>query len=115
MGMYIAINRSAGWGTSRGVFDCIVEATRKLFSDSEMGCMSEIYSPLDEQGQSFIALDEVDSHCFKLFYRKCKLAMEDFPNSEHGRFVPQDHLPGILWNWSEVLRLMTEDPRFTMV
>jgi len=115
MGMYIAISRSAGWGTSGGVFDCIVEATRKNFNSCQAGCMSEIYRPLDEQGQSFIALDEVDAHCFKIFYENCKLAMEGFSNSERGRFVPRDHIPGILWNWSEVLRLMREDPRFLMV
>ena len=38
--------------------------------------------------------------------------MEEFPSTEHGDFVPKDHLPGILWKWSEVLKLMEEDPRF---
>lgn len=112
MGMYISISKNAGWGTSGGVFDCIVEAARKQFGSSQTACMSEIYSPLDEQGQSFIALDEVDARCFKLFYKNCKRAMDEFPSSEHGEFIPIDHLPGILWNWSEVLKLMSEDPRF---
>jgi hypothetical protein len=62
MGMYIAIGKSAGWGTSGGIFDYIVEATIKQFGSSQTGCTSEVHRPLDEQGQSFIALDEVDAY-----------------------------------------------------
>ncbi|WMD21210.1 hypothetical protein RAS12_02245 [Achromobacter seleniivolatilans] len=102
----------AGWSVSEGVFDCIVEATRKLFKDDEVCCLNEIYSPLDDQGQNFIVLDYVDVRCFNLFYSYCKRAMEDFPRSERGGVVPESHIPGILWNWAEVLRLRREDSRY---
>lgn len=112
MAMYICIGRGTGWSTSGGVFDCIVEPTRNLFKATEQCCLNEIYSPLDEQGQSFIALDTVDGDCFNLFYSYCKKAMEEFPISERAKIVPESHIPGILWNWSEVLRIMREDPRY---
>ncbi|MGE7955214.1 hypothetical protein ACQKQA_01215 [Pseudomonas sp. NPDC089530] len=112
MGMYISIGAGTGWSTSGGVFDCIVEPTRRLFKPDEQCCLSEIYSALDEQGQSFIVLDAIDEGCFNLFYCYCKKAMEEFPLSERGRIVPENHIPGILWNWSEVLRIMKEDPRY---
>lgn len=112
MAMYICIGRNSGWSTSGGVFDCIVEATRGLFKGNEQDCLSNIYSPLDDQGQSLIALDAVDESCFNLFYSYCESAMSDFPLSERAKIVPWSHIPGILWNWSEVLRLMREDPRY---
>lgn len=113
MGMYISISAESGWDGSGGVFDCIVEATRGLFSKEDEVCKEEIYRPLDEQGQSFIALDAVPSRCFNVFYKKCKIAMDNFSESDRGRLVPPEHVAGILWNWGEVLRLMREDPRYT--
>lgn len=112
MGMYISIGKDSGWGTSGGVFDCIVESTREMFTKDERACMEAIYGTLDNEGQSFIVLDRVDSTCFNLFYRHCEDAMKEFPHSERGKIPPPDHIPGILWNWSEVLRLMREDPRY---
>ncbi|MDQ7760260.1 hypothetical protein ACM9XD_06205 [Xanthomonas sacchari] len=111
--MYISINQGNGWGTSGGVFDCIVESTREMFPASQLDCMKEIYNSLDEEGQSFIVLGDVGASCFNVFYAHCKKAMEQFPESERGRSVPFSHIPGILWNWSEVLRLMREDPRYS--
>ncbi|WP_414910851.1 hypothetical protein [Pseudomonas sp. IT-P44] len=112
MGMYISINDNSGWGTSGGVFDCIVEGTRKFFTKNQESCMRAIYEALDEQAQSFIILDKVSDECFNLFYRHCKTAMDGFPESERGKLVPESHIPGVLWNWSEVLRLMREDSRY---
>ncbi|QXH40984.1 MAG: hypothetical protein ACQZ2J_10330 [Pseudomonas piscis] len=117
MAMFISIGEGggppgAGWSTSGGVFDCVVEATRKLFKDDEHCCLKAIYTPLDEQGQNFIVLDYVDVSCFNLFYSYCNRAMEEFPLSERAKIVPESHIPGILWNWSEVLRSMREDPRY---
>lgn len=112
MGMYISVNDGSGWGTSGGVFDCIVEGTRAFFTKDEESCMRRIYEALDEQAQSFIVLDNVTGECFNLFYRHCKAAMDNFSESVRGKSVPQDHIPGILWNWAEVLRLMREDPRY---
>lgn len=112
MAMYICIGRNSGWSTSGGVFDCIVESTRGLFKNNEKHCLSDIYSPLDDQGQSLIALDIVDEICFNLFYSYCESAMNDFPLSDRAERVPRSHIPGILWNWSEVLQLMREDPRY---
>lgn len=113
MGMYIAIARGIGWSGSSGVFDCIVEGTRTKFLDINRSCMDSIYTTLDDQGQSFIALDEVGAVCFNIFYRLSEKAMDEFADSERGRTIPQDHVPGILWHWSEVLRMMRDDPRFT--
>lgn len=112
MAMYICIGRNSGWSTSGGVFDCIVEPTRRLFKPDEQDCLSDIYSPLDNQGQSFIALDTIGESCFNLFYSYCERAMNEFPLSDRAKIVPESHIPGILWNWSEVLRLMREDPRY---
>lgn len=83
MAMFISIGEGggppgAGWSTSGGVFDCVVEATRKLFKDDEHCCLKAIYTPLDEQGQNFIVLDYVDVSCFNLFYSYCNRAMEEF-------------------------------------
>ncbi len=115
MGMMVSINEEEGFVTSGGVFDCIVENTRLLFTEDQKGCVWEIYKTLDEQGQSFIVLDYVDADCFNLFYRHCEAAMKAFPESERGKIPPPSHIPGILWNWSEVLRLMREDPRYRPV
>lgn len=112
MGMYIAISDGVGWATSSGVFDCIVEATRNKLNEVDGACAKCVYSTLDEQGHSFIALNDADKECFNSFYISCVQAMDEFPNSEQGRFVPPGHVPGIRWNWSEVLRLMRDDPRF---
>lgn len=117
MVMFVSIgggNGSLGVGLSLsgGVFECIVEETRKRFKDDEQFCVKEIYTPLDEQGQNFIVLDYVDECCFNLFYFYCKKAMEDFPLSERAKLVPENHIPGILWNWAEVLRVMREDSRY---
>lgn len=112
MGMYISINDGSGWGASSGVFDCIVEGTRNFFTSDQAGCMRKIYEALDEQAQSFIVLDNVSDECFNLFYCHCKLAMDSFSESDRGKMVPEKHIPGILWNWSEVLRLMREDRRY---
>ncbi|GFM70303.1 hypothetical protein PSCICL_12950 [Pseudomonas cichorii] len=112
MGMYISISNGSGWGGAGGVFDCIVESTRELFGKDQYGCMRKIYEALDEQAQSFIVLDDVASECFNLFYSHCKTAMDSFPESSRGKKVPENHIPGILWNWSEVLRLMREDIRY---
>lgn len=115
MGMYIAICEGVGWATSRGIFDCIVEGTRDRFGSEYGECARKIYSPLDEQGQSFVVLSDVDADCFNMFYFYCEQAMELFPKSNAGKLVPADHIKGILWNWSEVLRLMREDSRFEEV
>ena len=112
MGMYISINESSGWGTSGGVFDCIVEGTRALFTHDQYSCMRKIYDSLDEQAQSFIVLDNITGDCFSLFYSHCEAAMKIFPESDRGKLVSENHIPGILWNWSEVLRLMREDVRY---
>lgn len=74
--------------------------------------MRQIYASLDEQAQSFIVLDKVSDKCFNLFYRHCKMAMDNFVDSSRGKIVPEDHIPGILWHWSEVLKLMREDSRY---
>lgn len=112
MGMYISIGEGTGWSASGGVFDCIVEATRKLFKDDEQCCLKSIYTPLDEQGQSFIVLDYVDESCFNLFYSYCKKAMDDFSLSERAELITESRVPGVLFGWSEVLRIMREDPRY---
>lgn len=112
MGMYISIGEGTGWSASGGVFDCIVESTRDLFKADEQCCLKAIYTPLDEQGQSFIVLDYVDGACFNLFYFYCKKAMDEFPLSERARMLMKNRIPGILFGWSEVLRLMREDPRY---
>lgn len=117
MAMYISIGDGngppgVGWSTSGGVFDCIVESTRMLVQPDEQCCLRDIYAPLDEQGQNFIVLDYVDESCFNLFYSRCKQAMEGFPSSDRAKIVPESHIPGIVWNWSEVLRIMREDPRY---
>lgn len=113
MGMYISIGNGRGWGTSSGVFDCIVESTRERFAEDQQVCMKSIYESLDERGYQGIMLgDALDSACFNLFYRHCEAAMKEFPHSERGKIPPPEHIPGILWNWSEVLRLMREDPRY---
>lgn len=49
MAMYISIGDGngppgAGWSTSGGVFDCIVESTRMLFRPDEQCCLSDIYA-----------------------------------------------------------------------
>jgi len=113
MGMYIAINDSKGWGCSGGVFDCIVEGTRPYLQAVDCVCVKDIYQTLDDEGQSFIVLDDVDADCFMKFYRACEAGMNGFPTSERGHDVPASHVPGIVWHWSEVLRLMREDPRFS--
>jgi len=110
--MYISIGVEVGWGTSGGVFDCIVEGTRSELLELDAQCVGEIYRPLDEQGKSFIVLNYVGEECFNLFYYCCEKAMAGFSQSERGRIVPESHIPGILWNWSEVLRLMQTDPRY---
>ncbi|WAJ36022.1 hypothetical protein OU800_15515 [Pseudomonas sp. GOM7] len=115
--MFISVGKGdgalgAGLSISGGVFDCVVEETRRKFKDDECFCMKEIYRPLDEQGQNFIVLDYVDECCFNLFYAHCKKAMEEFSLSERAKLVPERHIPGILWNWSEVLRGMREDARY---
>ena len=112
MGMYISIADGTGLVTSTGIFECIVEETRSLFKDSEQGCVKEIYMSLDEWCQTFIALDDIDAECFNLFYSYCEKAMVDFPNSERGKIPDKEYLPVILGEWSEVLRIMREDPRY---
>ncbi|MCL1790835.1 MAG: hypothetical protein FWG40_05675 [Peptococcaceae bacterium] len=121
MGMYIYIGKEASWHsdnclpyleTSAGIFECIVEETRGLFKDSEQKYVEEIYQPLDEWGQNYISLEDVDKEGFSLFGDYCKKAMEDFPNSETGKSVPSEGMPVILVNWSELLRIMREDPRY---
>lgn len=112
MGMYISVNEHEGWTLSSGIFDCIVESTREVFSRDHMDCMKKIYKSLDDEGQSFIVLDYVDSYCFNLFYRNCKRAMDDFLSSPRGKSVRPTSIAGIFWNWAEVLRLMREDPRY---
>ena len=61
--------------------------------------------------QQFLALDDLDEECFNLFYHHGKDVMDGFPNSETGKGVPQEGMPVILVNWSELLRIMREDPR----
>ncbi|WP_159565322.1 hypothetical protein [Budvicia diplopodorum] len=112
MGMYISIGKNTGWGLTSGLFDIITESTRELFSAEQYGCMKSIYEAFDDQGQSFIVLDSVDRDCFNLFYRHCKAAMEAFPDSPRGKISPLKSISGILWNWSEILRLMREDSRY---
>jgi hypothetical protein len=112
MGMYIAIADGLGLALTRGLFDCIVESTRACCSAKDSDCLLKVYEALDEQGQSFISLRDVDALCFNVFYVACKKAMNVFSESEVGRSVPFDHLEGILWNWREVLALMRTDVRF---
>ncbi|RRW52128.1 hypothetical protein EGJ55_22505 [Pseudomonas moraviensis] len=112
MGMYIAIADGVGRALTRGVFDCIVERTRACYLANDSECMLKIYEPLDEQGQSFISLRDVDVLCFNVFYIACEKAMNSFPESEMGKSVPFDHLEGVLWNWREVLGLMRTDDRY---
>lgn len=113
MGMYISIGNDSGWALTFGIFDCIVESTREIFSCEDMNCMKKIYKSLDDEGQSFIVLDDVDVNCFNLFYKNCRLAMDDFLNSSRGKSVRPTSVAGILWNWAEFLRLMREDPRYS--
>ncbi|MCS3808633.1 hypothetical protein FHY19_001658 [Xanthomonas arboricola] len=113
MGMYISISNKVGWTLPFGMFDCIIESTRELFSCESMGCIKKIYKSLDDEGQSFVILDDVDINCFNLFYENCSRAMDDFLNSSRGKSVRPTSVAGILWNWAEVLRLMREDPRYS--
>ena len=109
--MDVIIDQETIWGTSTGIFECIVDGTRSLFRDSELRCEKEIFASVDHF-QQFLALDELDEECFNLFYSHCKKAMEEFPSSETGKSVPQEGMPVILVNWSELLRIMREDPRY---
>ena len=112
MGMYVSIGEGTGWSASGGVFDCIVEATRGLFKEDEQCCLKSIYAPLDEQGQSFIVLDYVDEVCFNLFYAYCKMAMDEFPFSQRAEIITEARVPGVLFGWSELLKIMQADPRY---
>lgn len=111
MGMYLAISKGVGYCVSEGIFECIVESTRRLFKNGENSCLEKIYVPFDEQGQNFIALNDVDVECFNLFYSYCKQAMISFPVSERGKELPENRIPIVLSHWSEFMRLMKEDPR----
>ncbi len=112
MSMFISINEEGGWGTSNGIFECIVENTREMFSGEQKECVKAIYETLDEQGQTFIALDHVDVDCFNLFYHYCDAAMKIFPESERGKVPDPDYVPVILRDWEDFLRLMRDDPRY---
>jgi hypothetical protein len=112
MGMYISIGENTGFGTSGGKFDCIVESTRVVLKKRSPETIKPVYKSLDDEGQSFIVLDYINGDQFNIFYKCCKEAMEAFPNSERGKKLPPERMPAILWNWSEVLRIMREDPRF---
>ena len=68
MGMFISINENGGLSTSSGVFDCIVESTREKFTEEQRNCKKAIYETLDEEEQSFIALNYIDDDCFNLFH-----------------------------------------------
>ncbi len=110
--MYVAIARGVGVFFSEGIFDCIVESTRVGFENREEGCRKEIYASFDEQGQNFITLDCVGISCFNLFYGHCRRAMECFPTSERAKDLSEHRIPIILSHWSEMLRVMREDPRY---
>ena len=113
MSKFICINENGGWSGPTGIFECIVEETRKLFTDGEQKYVQEIYQSLDEQFQSFIVLDYVDETCFNLFYNHCKKAMDRFPDSERGSKIREKPvMPLILQNWAELLRIMRDDPRY---
>ncbi|MDR2736101.1 MAG: hypothetical protein LBB49_00880 [Gracilibacteraceae bacterium] len=109
--MTIWINSNKAWSTQSGIFECIVEETRSLFKDSEQRYVREIYKPLDDY-QQFIELGGADDEGFNLFYKYCKQAMDEFPDSERGKIPDKEYLPVILGQWSGVLRIMSEDPRY---
>ena len=90
----------------------IVEETRSLFQDCEQRCVKEIYESLDDF-QQFISLVNADEECFNMFYRYCKQAMNEFPNSERVQIPDKEYIPVILGDWAEVLRMMREDPRYS--
>ncbi|MCZ4322771.1 hypothetical protein [Pseudomonas anguilliseptica] len=110
--MDIIVSKGVGWSTSAGVFDCIVESTRKLLLVFGEDGVREIYGCYDEQGQAFIALDSVGMKLFNQFYCCCERAMKEFPSSERAAIIPVDHVAGVLWNWSELLKLMRADARY---
>ncbi len=110
--MCILIRNGIGLSLSSGLFDIITESTRENFSSLDSDCILEIYKYNDEQCQGFIALNDVDIDCFNLFYQHCETAMKGFLESPRGKIPPPNYIPGILWHFEEVLRLMREDPRF---
>lgn len=112
MSMYISIGGEEGLSLTSGVFDCIVETTREMFSRGECKCLNFIYESYDDEGQSFIKLDSVDVGCFNVFYKNCKKAKEVFPETELGKLTRERGTIDLVFQqWEEVLKIMREDER----
>ena len=54
----------------------------------------------------------MDEVCFNLFYAYCKKAMDEFPFSQRARVITEARVLGVLFGWSELLRIMQADPRY---
>jgi len=87
--MYISIGGEEGLSLTSGVFDCIVETTREMFSRGECKCLNFIYESYDDEGQSFIKLDSVDVGCFNVFYKNC-MTWHHHQDSGRMQLIPSD-------------------------
>jgi hypothetical protein len=101
---------------STDVFDVIVEATRNQFRPQEAECARLCFMDLDERSQEYIALDAVDSACFKAFVRACEAGLAEYQATGKTAWglvhLDDRRVAQYAWEWSELIKKLQADPRY---
>lgn len=100
---------------STGVFEVIVEGTRKQFKSTEKDCLQACYQCLDEEFQEYITLDDVSADCFNVFVRACELGLIEYKNSGMTAWGFKQEEVWVRSNaseWSELIKKLHSDPRY---
>lgn len=101
----IIISNGKAFSLGTAAFHFIVERIRSSFADDECHYVEEIYGPLDNEGMSFIALDEQAEDGFNIFYRASKAALS--------KAIIEDSSNVPLVLWQEMIAVLEADKRWS--
>jgi hypothetical protein len=107
--------RNAGTAFATGVFEVIVEGTRKHFPAHQAECMRLCYRELDELFQQYMAIDDVDADCFNVFVRACEAGLAQFEPTGQTHWkttLDPDWTKLVSREWRELIQKLHADPRY---
>jgi hypothetical protein len=107
-------NGGTGFAFSTLTFEVITEGTRSQFKIADQGCMKACFEDLDDRGQDYICLYDIDEKCFNVFRVACELGLQKLKET---RDVTIDYaaspaqISNFIENWEDVITALQHDPR----
>lgn len=109
--------RNGGKVVATGIFDVIVEGTRKQFAPDEEHCMRSCFEDLDELFQEYISIADVDEKCFKAFVRACEAGLELFEATGATPWNTKLDISCtelVSREWQDLINMLHADPRWVV-